>query len=129
MRALPFTDSVLIPLMLGFAVPGIKAQQKTFAPAEFLAWPPLTEAEQQQKSPAVEKDAGAEILLRRVHVVDEYSSDHAGLQRATYNYVRLKIFDEKGKEKAVTVDLPYQEPGNISDVAARTIKPDGTILE
>jgi Domain of Unknown Function with PDB structure (DUF3857) len=129
MRVLPFTDSVLIPLVMVFSVSGIKAQQRTFAPTEFLAWPPLTEAEQQQKSPAVEKDAGAEILLRRVHVADEYSSDHAGLQRVTYNYVRLKIFDEKGKEKAVTVDLRYREPGDISEVAARTIKADGTVLE
>jgi hypothetical protein len=46
-----------------------------------------------------------------------------------YHYVRLKVFDAKGKEKAGTIDLPYSESGGILDVAGRTIKPDGTILE
>ena len=46
-----------------------------------------------------------------------------------YHYVRLKIFDEKGKEKAATIDLPYGDKRNILDVAGRTIKNDGTIVE
>jgi hypothetical protein len=62
-----------------------------------------------------------------VHVVDEtLGSD---LQRAFYHYIRLKIFDEKGKEKAATIDLDYRAPGGILSVSGRTIKPDGTILE
>ena len=43
--------------------------------------------------------------------------------------MRLKIFDEKGKEKAATIDLPYGDKRNILDVAGRTIKTDGTIVE
>ena len=57
--------------------------------------------ERELKSSVIEKDAGAEILQWRVHVVDEYLS--TGLQRVLWHYVRLKVFDANGKEKAGTV--------------------------
>ena len=82
-----------------------------------------------QAAPAVEKDAGAEVLLWRVHVSDEFESGGQDLQRDFYHYVRVKVFSEKGKEQAATVDLPYHEPGGILEVAGRTIKADGTIIE
>jgi hypothetical protein len=114
------------PLAFVLSLP-LLAQQRTPAPPEFAAWPPLSDAERSLKAPVVEKDAGAEILQWRVHVVDEYTGED--LQRVSYNFIRLKIFDEKGKEKAATIDLPYREPGGILDVAGRTIKADGSILE
>src|SRR6267142_1574221 len=103
------------------------AQPRTLAPPEFVEWLPVTDAERQLKSPVVEKDAGAEILLWRVHVVDEYLSSN--LQRVLYHYIRLKIFNAKASEKTGTVDLPFSDRDGILDVAGRTIKPDGTILE
>lgn len=105
------------------------AQQRTPPPPEFVSWLPVPDAERALKTPTVEKDAGAEILLWRVHVVDELLGDNRELQRVFYHYIRLKIFDDKGKEKASTIDLDYREPGGILDVAGRTIRPDGTILE
>lgn len=115
--------------VLTLAVAGLAAaQQQTRAPSEFVAWLPISDAERAQKAPAVEKDAGAEILLWRVHVVDEFLSD-GELQRVLYHYIRLKIFDQRGKEKASTIDLPYQEPGAVLDVSGRTIKADGSIVE
>lgn len=103
------------------------AQQKTRPPAEFVDWLPITDSERVLKSAVVEKDAGAEILLWRVHVVDEYVTN--GLQRVLYNYVRMKVFTSEGKEKAGTVDLPYNDSSRILDISGRTIKSDGTILE
>jgi hypothetical protein len=97
------------------------------APSEFIAWLPVSEGERTMKAPVVEKDAGAEILLWRVHVVDE--SLGSDLQRVFYHYIRLKIFDEKGKEKASTIDLDYRSPGAILEVSGRTIRPDGSVLE
>src|SRR5262249_7282549 len=46
-----------------------------------------------------------------------------------YHYVRLKLFDEKGVEKAATIDLTYGDRTAILDVSGRTVKPDGSILE
>src|SRR5215831_6806931 len=108
-----------------FSLP-LHAQQRTLAPPEFVNWLPISDAERQLKEPVVEKDAGAEVLLWRVHVVDEYEG--IDLQRVLYNYVRVKVFNAKGKEKTGTVDLPYQEPGGILDVSGRTIKADGSIV-
>jgi hypothetical protein len=106
----------------------LDAQQRTPAPSEFVEWLPITDADRQAKSPVVDKDAGAEILLSRVHVSDEYLSS-GDLQRVLFHYVRVKVFNSSAKEKVGTVDLPYREPGGINDVSGRTIKADGTILE
>jgi Domain of Unknown Function with PDB structure (DUF3857) len=100
--------------------------QRTIPP-EFVSWLPVTPEERAQKNATVEKDAGAEILLWRVHVLDEVMG--SDLHRSFYHYIRMKIFDDKGKEKASTIDLKYREPGAILNIAARTIKPDGTIVE
>jgi len=80
------------------------------------------------KTPLVEKDAGVEALFWRVHVRDEVVGGR-DLQRVFYHYVRLKIFDEKGKEQAATIDIPFSNKTSILAVAGRTIKPDGTELE
>jgi hypothetical protein len=43
-------------------------------------------------------------------------------------YARIKVLQEKGKELA-TVEVPYYHGGNtITDIKARTIHPDGTII-
>jgi transglutaminase-like putative cysteine protease len=104
------------------------AQQKTLAPGEFAQWLPITAEEMQQKAPRVEKDAGAEVLMWRVHVVDEILSDGA-LQRVMYHYVRVKIFNDKGKDQASTIDLTYGDRGNIMAVSGRTTKADGSVIE
>src|SRR5262245_24236647 len=99
-----------------------------FAPAEFQDWPQITNAEKQMRSPLVQKDAGAEVLVWKAYVVDEFLS-LSTLQRVYYNYVRLKVFDEKGKEQAATIDLASSETSNIFDVAGRTLKADGTFVQ
>ena len=80
------------------------------------------------KAPIVDKDAGVEALFWRVHVRDELAGGR-DLQRVFYHYVRLKIFDEKGKDAAATIDIPFSEKTSILNVAGRTIKADGTELE
>src|SRR5438477_538802 len=57
------------------------AQQKATAPGEFVSWLPITDNERSLKLPVVEKDAGAEILLWRVHVADELLGDNREFQR------------------------------------------------
>ena len=122
LSALSLTFTLLLTAMAAHA------QQKTGAPAEFIAWLPITDGEKQQKAPLVDKDAGAEILQWRVRVVDEILSS-GDLQRVLYNYIRVKVFDEKGKATASTVDLPYRSPGNILDISGRTVKADGSVVE
>jgi hypothetical protein len=105
------------------------AQQRLQPPPEFVAWLPVSDADRALTAPAVEKDAGAEVLIWRVRVSDQLLADNASFQRVFYNYVRVKVFDEKGKAKAAQVDLVYHEPGGILDVQGRTIKADGSVIE
>jgi transglutaminase-like putative cysteine protease len=93
-----------------------------------IAWLPVTDAERNMKAPVVEKGAGVEALFWRVHVRDEVLGGR-DLERVYYHYVRLKVFDEKGKEKASTIDLPFDDRTSIMYVVGRTIKADGTEIE
>jgi hypothetical protein len=91
-------------------------------------WLPITDAERASKAPVVEPGAGAEAIFWRVHVLDDVL-DGRELQRILYHYVRLKIFNEEGKTKVATIDIPFSERESILDIAGRTVKPDGTELE
>src|SRR5215468_4754361 len=95
----------------------LHAQQRTAAPAEFVEWLPVTEADQQAKSPVVDKDAGAEVLSSRVHVSDEYLSG-GGLQRVLYHYVRVKVFNAGAKQNIGTIC-------RIANQAGSTMSPGG----
>lgn len=90
-------------------------------------WFPVTDAERQQKTAKIEKDAGAEALFWRVRVYDDVADGK--VRRVLYNYIRLKIFDEKGKEKASAVELPYSRTSSIINIAGRTIRPDGSTVD
>jgi hypothetical protein len=91
-------------------------------------WKPVTPAELALKEPAVEKDADAEALFWEVRIDDNPDGD------LIFNhYIRVKVFTDRGRESQSKIDLPY---GNlfggeikIQDIAARTIKPDGSIVE
>ncbi|HEX3746762.1 MAG TPA: DUF3857 domain-containing protein [Bryobacteraceae bacterium] len=90
-------------------------------------WEPITDADRQLHAPLVDKDAGVEAIFWKVHVEDEYRGQDP--RRLLKHYVRLKIFDEKGKETAATIDIETPNHTNIFSVSARTIKADGTIVE
>ena len=92
------------------------------------SWLPVSGAERELKAPLVEPDAGVEAIFWRVHVLDDVLGGRE-LQRVLYHYVRLKIFNEQGKTKVATIDIPFSERESIMDVAGRTIKADGTELE
>ncbi len=45
------------------------------------------------------------------------------------HYIRIKVFTERGVESQSKVEIPYFNRTRIKDIAGRTIKPDGTIIE
>src|SRR5262249_11915667 len=45
------------------------------------------------------------------------------------NYVRIKVFTERGKESQSKIDIEYPSEYKVKDVAARTIKTDGSIID
>ncbi len=102
----------------------------TLLPALAIAgddWKPVDPGELALKAAVVEKGADAEALLWEVRVADEVDGDTP--RTVLHHYVRIKIFTERGRESQSKVDLPFLGTWSIKDIAARTIKPDGTIIE
>jgi len=95
--------------------------------AQSQQWKPVDPAHVELKAPMVEKDADAEALFWEVYFRDEV--DGGNLRSVFYHYIRLKVFNERGVERHGKVDILYSSRGNVRDIAGRTIKPDGTIVE
>jgi len=91
------------------------------------AWAPVTDAELKMTSPVVDKDAGVEALFWRVYVVDQRLGEE--LERTLYHYVRLKVFNQEGKDRVSTINIRYLGGTVITSVTGRTVKPDGSILD
>jgi hypothetical protein len=87
-------------------------------------WRPVSVQQLEMKTPMVEADADAEAIFWEVRL-DDRKRD-----KLFYNhYVRVKIFTERGREKFSKFDIPFMKGKKVEDVAARVIKPDGTIIE
>ncbi len=90
-------------------------------------WLPVEAQHLSLKTPVVEKDADAEAIFWIVRVADEVEGGN--VRNVIDNYIRIKIFNERGREARSKIELPYLNGNKIKDVSARTIKPDGTIVE
>ena len=91
-------------------------------------WKPIDPAHLALKNSTVEKEADAEAIFWEVRIDDNPEGD------LIFNhYIRVKVFTERGRESQSKIDLLYGKlfgaETKISDIAARTIKPDGTIVE
>jgi transglutaminase-like putative cysteine protease len=90
-------------------------------------WRPIDPADLALKAGVVEKDADAEAIFWEVKVADEFEG---GSLRTVFNhYLRIKIFTERGRESQSRIDIPYFNSWSIKDISARTVKPDGSIVE
>ncbi|HSS19851.1 MAG TPA: DUF3857 domain-containing protein [Pyrinomonadaceae bacterium] len=90
-------------------------------------WRPVDPAELALKAPVVEKGADAEALFWEVRLTDEV--DGGTPRTVLQHYVRIKVFTERGRESQSKIDIPFLSSWRIQDIAARTIKPDGSIVE
>jgi hypothetical protein len=87
-------------------------------------WRPVSAQELAMKAPQVEPGADAEAIFWETRIDD---SSESNLKRISY--VRVKIFTERGREKFSKVDIPFVKGMKVKDVAARVVRPDGTIVE
>ncbi len=101
-----------------------------FAPTRVWSsdWKPIDPAHLALQQPKVDPSADAEALLWEVRVADEV--DGSGSPSTVFeHYIRVKIFTERGREALATVDIPYASGIEVGEVAARTIRRDGSIVE
>ena len=91
-------------------------------------WKAVDPAELALKAPVVEKDADAEALFWEVRIDDDPQGD-----LIFSHYIRIKLFTERGRESQSKIDIPFGKlfgrEIRVKDIAARTIKSDGSILE
>ena len=87
-------------------------------------WRPVDPGAMSLKAPVVEPDADAEAIFWEVRVDDSVLEE-----LSLRNYIRIKVFTERGKESQSKVDIQYFGSNRIKDIAARVIKSDGTIVE
>ncbi len=114
-----FVFSLFLCLLTGFTSSVVKAGDE---------WRPVDPADLALKAPLVEKQADAEAIFWEVRVDDNPEGD------LIFNhYIRIKVFTDRGRESQSKVEIPF---GNlfggeikIRDIGARTIKPDGSIVE
>jgi len=89
-------------------------------------WRPVDPADLALKAPVVEKDADAEAIFWEVRLSDDVES---GSPRTVLrHYIRIKVFSERGRESQSKIDIPFLSNWKVQDIAARTIKPDGSIV-
>jgi hypothetical protein len=84
-------------------------------------WLPITPDELKMTSEPKAPGAMAIYLYREV--------DRDDVNKREYNYARIKIFSEEGRKYA-DIELPFVKGfGNIKNIQARTIHPDGRIVD
>lgn len=84
-------------------------------------WPPISQEELAMKDNPAEPGALAMILYREEKFETEHSIENY--------YFRIKIFNAEGKKYA-NIEIPFVKgDAQVQDVHARTIHPDGKIIE
>jgi hypothetical protein len=85
-------------------------------------WQPITPEELKMTSVPEAPGAPAVYLYRQVDRDDSNRTPHE------FNYARIKILTEEGRKYA-DVEIPFfKDEGNIHGIKARTIRPDGSIV-
>jgi hypothetical protein len=83
-------------------------------------WLPVTQEELKMTSEPKASGAPAIYLYRQVDRDDDEFHEH--------NYARIKIFTDEGR-KCADIEIPFVKGyENIKDIQARTIHPDGSIV-
>ena len=92
-------------------------------------WDPIPEDQLSISKPRIDPEADAEAIFWRVWITDKIPGGQQP-QSVKEQYLRIKIFTERGVKDQSTIDL-VSNVGNIriGDLRARTIKPNGRIIE
>ena len=117
-----FRRSILFLLLLMLVASTTADWSRVSAGGE--EWRPVDAADIALKAAVVEPNADAEAIFWDIRI------DDSGWDDLVLNhYVRIKIFTERGRDLHSKIDIPFIGGVKIKDVAARTIKPDGSIIE
>jgi uncharacterized protein DUF3857/transglutaminase superfamily protein len=89
-------------------------------------WPVIAPADLSLDKPTIDPNADAEVLLWDVRVTD---SDEHDLSTILEHHLRIKIFNDRGRETYSKVDISYSNDARVRDVEGRTVSPTGVVTE
>src|SRR5262249_33185229 len=118
------TFSVLflaIIIQLASPTPGFAAKEKQ----EEGGWPPITQ--QERSLTRVEQDPDADAVVLDNERSGKILKKGADTVNVLNYHWRLKVLTERGKRYG-EIHIPAQKYSRVSNIQARTIKPDGTIV-
>ena len=93
------------------------------APAPAVEWIAPAPEELAATASTIDPEAGAEILYRFKQIDDsEYMAP------VTEEYIRIKVFNEKGVRQLDKIEVPRERGERIANLQARVVKKNGTIL-
>lgn len=75
----------------------------------------------------VDPEAPSETVFWEVRVTD--TLDGKGIRSEEQNYLRVKIFNERGRDLEGTFQIPYRRGERVDDISGRTMRPNGTVVE
>jgi hypothetical protein len=96
-------------------------------PGAAAKWKPVDPAELALTASTVQKDANAEILEWDTRVYDDANVRPPNI--VTEEYLRTKIYNDRGRDEQSKVELLCSDSVVITEIEARTIKKDGTIVD
>jgi len=103
----------VVVLLVGAMLPGVRQVRGD-------EWQPISPEELKMTSEPLAPGAPAIYLYRQVDRND------SGRAASEYNYVRIKILTEEGRNHA-NVEIPFEKGRtNVASIKARTIRPDGS---
>jgi hypothetical protein len=87
-------------------------------------WRPIPPEELAQERSDIDPTASAVVLLREITI------DNGDFEGAVHAYyVRTKVFDQKGVDALVQMQIPYDKGQRPRDIAARVVRRDGSIVQ
>jgi hypothetical protein len=89
-------------------------------------WSPVPPEDLALTQGRVQADADAEALEWAIEVGDEWMGPSVKSSRSERR--RIKIFNTRGRDAFNRIDIPYLNGSEVTDVAARTIRPDGSVI-
>jgi hypothetical protein len=121
----------LVRLLRSLSGPAVAAALLAASPAAAfkLKWQPVDKAVLAETKSQIDPEASSEVVFWEVRLTDTETSDHTKGRFETQQYVRIKIYNERGRDLESQVQIPYERGESIDDLIARTIRPDGSVVE
>jgi hypothetical protein len=93
-------------------------------------WKPVTPEQLALKTAKLDPSADAEAIFWEAWVTD-VSAGNGYLNHVVENYIRIKLYNTRAVEKYGDVEIPYfsEQKMTLTDIKARTIKANGSIVE